>query len=293
MSDGSVDLRAKSGEVRVERDQHGVPHIAATSLDDAHFGMGFCHARDRGLQMLLVRTLGQGRACELLQDTGEMLELDRYFRRWNLGADAAPEQAALSPAARSTVEAYCQGANLFFSKHGPPWELRLLGYKFEPWTIADIFLTAKIAGLVTLASAQADIEQFLIECVQNGIGRERLEELFPGQLGGLDEEMIRRVRLHERLVPKPLKWASTLPRMMASNNWVVSGAKTDSGKPFLCNDPHLEINRFPAVWYEAVMRWGAAETTSGAHDSDRACSEAGASHRHDRSRAHRAPKSIN
>src|SRR5262249_48370072 len=48
--------------------------------------------------------------------------------------------------------------------------------------------------------------------------------------------------------------ASALPRMMASNNWVVAGAKTASGKPFLCNDPHLEINRLPPIWYEVVMR---------------------------------------
>jgi penicillin amidase len=43
--------------------------------------------------------------------------------------------------------------------------------------------------------------------------------------------------------------------MLASNNWVLSGTKTRSGKPILCNDPHLEINRLPAVWYEAVLRW--------------------------------------
>src|SRR5207302_2906558 len=67
------------------------------------------------------------------------------------------------------------------------------------------------------------------------------------------------IRLQERLIPESLKWASALPRMMASNNWVVAGAKTASGKPFLCNDPHVEINRFPAVWYETVLRWGSDE----------------------------------
>jgi len=134
-----------------------------------------------------------------------------------------------------------------------------MGCRFEPWTAADIGLTAKVAGLVVLAQSQADMERFIVECVQNGIEREKLEELFPGQLGGLDEELLRRVCLSERLVPSSLKWASALPRMMASNNWVLSGTKTASGKPFLCNDPHLEINRFPAVWYEAVLRWQAQD----------------------------------
>lgn len=44
------------------------------------------------------------------------------------------------------------------------------------------------------------------------------------------------------------------PLMMASNNWVVSGKKTASGKPMLANDPHLEVNRLPNVWYEIVLK---------------------------------------
>ena len=32
-----------------------------------------------------------------------------------------------------------------------------------------------------------------------------------------------------------------------SNNWAVSGKKTKSGKPILCNDPHLGMT-LPSVW---------------------------------------------
>ncbi len=251
----AVNIPGQAGSVRLTRNDHGVAHITTASLRDAHFGLGFCHARDRGLQMLLVRILGQGRACELLQDSEQMLELDRYFRRWNLGAAAAAEQSQLSERARIAVDAYCEGVNFYFSRNRLPWELRLLGYRFEPWTAVDSGLTGKMAGLIVLAQSQADMERFIVECVQHGISRERLEELFQGKLQGLDEELLRRVKLSERLVPESLQWASSLPRLMASNNWVVSGRKTASGKPFLCNDPHLEINRLPPVWYEAVLRW--------------------------------------
>lgn len=251
-----MHLPGEAGTVLLDRDAHGVAHVTATSLEDAHIGLGFCHARDRGLQMLLVRILGRGQACEQLQDNEQMLELDRYFRRWNLGADAQREEAELSARARGLVNAYCRGVNLYFSKSGLPWELRLLGCNFESWTVADIGLTAKVAGLVALAQSQGDIERFILECVKQGIDRQKLEDLFPGKLFGLDEELIRRVQISERLVPEALQWASALPRMIASNNWVVAGANTQSGKPFLCNDPHLEVNRLPAVWYEAVLRWG-------------------------------------
>lgn len=259
MSESLSNLPGKSGPVRLERNDDGVAHITAASLADAQFGLGFCHARDRGLQILLMRILGRGQGCEQLQDTEEMLVWDRFFRRWNLGADAAREEAALSGRAKAAVEAYCRGANLLFSKKGIPWELRLLGCRFEPWTVADTFLTAKLAGLIALAQTQADMEQFIVECVQHGINREQVEELFPGLLHGLDEALLRQVRVPEPLVPESLKWASALPRLMASNNWVIAGAKTTSGQPFLCNDPHLEVNRLPAIWYEAVLRWRSSD----------------------------------
>src|SRR5258706_1556218 len=113
MSERPIQLSGKAGPVRLERDGAGVAHITAASLDDVQRGLGFCQARDRGLQMLLVRILGRGRACELLQDTEKMLELDRFFRRWDLGTVSAHEEAALSGRARSAVDSFCQGVNLY------------------------------------------------------------------------------------------------------------------------------------------------------------------------------------
>src|ERR1041385_1478355 len=214
MSEQVTELSGAGGKVLIERDANGVPHITANTLEDAHFGLGFCHARDRGLQILLVRILGQGRACEYLEDSEQMLELDRYFRRWNLAAAARQEEVELSLGAKAMADGYCRGVNSYLQEQGLPWELRLLGYKPEPWSISDTGLTSKIAGLVVLAQAQADVERFILECVQNGIGREKLEELFPGKLHGLDEELIRKVRFLERLVPESLKWASALPRVI-------------------------------------------------------------------------------
>jgi penicillin amidase len=183
-----------------------------------------------------------------------MLEIDRFFRRMNWGAGADAEVAQLSPAAREAMTAYCEGVNAGLAK-GIPWELKLLGYRRpEPWTAADSILISRMTGYLTLAQSQGEMERFLVQAVQAGIDRARLDELFPGILGGLDEALLRQVRLTERIVPESLVWGSPVPRMMASNNWVVSGARTASGKPILANDPHLEINRLPAVWYEIVLR---------------------------------------
>lgn len=255
MSERPVQLAGPSGPVRIERDATGVAHITGSDVNGVHFGLGFCHARDRGLQMLLVRILGRGTACEKLRSSDEMLALDKFFRRMDFGRDASTEEAAFTPRARAAVNAYAAGVNHYFSTAKIPWELRLMGVSFESWTPSDVLLTAKVIGYITLAQSQSEMERFIIECVQNGIPRAQLEELFPGQLHGLDEEAVGKIRLGERIVPAELKWASALPRAMASNNWVVAGRKTASGQPLLCNDPHLEVNRLPPVWYEAVLRW--------------------------------------
>ena len=237
----------------ISRDKNGVRHVNAATETDLYRGLGYCHARDRGLQMLLVRILGRGRGSEILDASDEMLGIDRFFRRLNLGEGAEEELTRCDPHTRELAEAYCTGVNEAFARR-VPWELRLLGYRHEPWTAADGFLTARLSGYVALAQSQGDIERLLVEMVQAGVSRPHLEQLFPGLLGTLDENLMRRVRLGERLVPNAVRWNSVLPHAIASNNWVVSGKKTKSGFPILANDPHLEINRLPAVWYEVVLR---------------------------------------
>lgn len=255
MRNDTVSLAGKAGPVRITREELGVARIEAAAVEDTHLGLGFCHARDRGLQMLLVKILARGQASEQLQATDEMLAWDRFFRRLNFGRDAAAEVQALSPRARTAVAAYCEGVNTYFARARLPWELRWLGCRFEPWTVADVFLTAKATGYIGLAQSQAEMETFLVECVQHGLTRDRLEELFPGQLSGLDVGLVQATRLTDHVVPADLPWPAALPCLKASNNWALRGIKTASGRPILCSDPHLEVSRLPAVWYEAVLRW--------------------------------------
>mgnify|MGYP000302502810 CR=1 FL=1 len=129
------------------------------------------------------------------------------------------------------------GRNLGLQRQSP-WEFRLLGYRPEPWRPEDTVLMVRMLGYLTLAQSQTEVERLLVEMVQAGLPLEKLEELFPGNLGGLDVDLLKKVRLGERIVPPDALWAIAAPRMMASNNWVVSGRKTASGKPILANDPH-------------------------------------------------------
>lgn len=242
-------------KIRIHRDAHGVPHVAAASEPDIYWGLGFCHAQDRSLQMLLMRILGRGQGCEYLDDNAEMLAIDKFFRRMNWHGGIHEEENKLSEQAKQFCAAYCAGLNHYLSQK-TPWEFKVLGYQPEPWRMGDIILLSRMVGYLTLAQSQAELERLFVEMVHAGLDRARLEELFPSILDGYDEELLKQVKLRERLVPASVKWSSLLPRLMASNNWVVSGERSVSGYPLLANDPHLETNRLPNVWYEIVLRCG-------------------------------------
>lgn len=249
-----VILQGPGGAVHITRNRHGIPEIRGEGHADLAFGLGWVHACDRQLQLLLSRTLLQGRAAELLRGDPVLVEVDRYMRRLNFLPDASAQESRLEPFSRALLEAYAAGVNFYFSRNRPVPELRLLGFSFEPWRVADSLLIGKAFGYVSLTDALEAMEKFIVQAVHQGLPEEKLRELFPPVTEPVDYGLFRQITLAPPLVPGAVAWLNTLPRFSASNNWAVSGARTASGKPIFCNDPHLEVNRLPAVWQEIVMR---------------------------------------
>lgn len=241
-----------SNSDKIWRDKHGVCHVKGKDKTEIFGLMGYAHGKDRGMQILLMRILGQGRASEILDSSDEMLEIDKFFRRMNWTGSTSSEIEKFSPEIREVTDAYCKGVNRAFAEK-LPWECKLLRFKPEPWCTEDVILISRMIGYLTLAQSQGEMERLLIEFVQAGMDEERLNELFPGILGGLDIDLVKKIELQERLVSPPSLWNIAAPLMMASNNWAVTGKKTVSGQPILSNDPHLEVNRLPNVWYEMVL----------------------------------------
>lgn len=252
-----VTWNSAGGPIGIERNPAGAPVISASDLAGAFEGLGYCHACDRALQMLLVRTLARGEAAQYLSSDDEFVRLDTFFRRLGLFRDIESEERSLPPDLRLWIEAYCRGVNRRFKTKRTPWELRLAGFPAAPpeWTFADIYLTGKLIGYAGLAQTQADIETFIVECVQHGISRDQLHELFPGMLEGMDYDLIKQVALDDPIVPKELFEALALPKAAASNGWAIAPTRSTTGRALIANDPHLELNRLPAVWYEVVMRF--------------------------------------
>ncbi|MEY2933217.1 MAG: hypothetical protein RL033_3966 [Pseudomonadota bacterium] len=247
------------------RDHHGVPHLTAPELGSLLWGLGYCHALDRGLQLLLTRIVGQGRASECLTANAETLEIDRFFRRLGGRESAISQSEQLTEQDAGLTAAYVAGINARLRQE-LPWELRLVGYQPEPWTAADSVLLSRVVGYVGLAQTQGELERLFVEMVQAGVDDRCLRALFPniGELAALDgsdvrlpsRALLQRVRLGERLVPEAVRWLSAVPSAAASNAWAVAPHKTRSGRALLANDPHLQVNRLPNVWYEIVARFG-------------------------------------
>ncbi len=240
-------------EIIIERKSGGIPNITAKNESDMYYGLGYCHAIDRGMQMMIMKILGTGTASANLNANDEMLEIDKFFRRMNWHNNINDEVNKLDDNETILLQAYCDGVNEAFTKT-KPWELKiLLGIKDFTWQKKDVIILSRMAGFLTLAQSQGEIERLFIQLVQNGVSKKLLEELFPDITDDYDENLIKKITLSEKIIPDSVKWNVSSSAFMASNNWVVSGTKTTSGKPLFANDPHLEINRLPSVWYEVVV----------------------------------------
>jgi len=248
-----VVLARHDGRVVIQRNENGIPIIKAESLVDLAYGLGWVHASDRQLQALLTRILLKGQAAEKLQNTPELIAVDTYMRTMNFLPNPEEVITKLENEVKQQLDAYAQGFNSYISQHGVVYELKLLGYKPEPWNISDTLILGKVFGFIGLADAQGNMEKLLVQMIQQGVSEDKLRELFPYLTEEIDYELYKKVKLAPALVPESLRWLGKLPSFRASNNWAVSGSRTLSGKPILCGDPHLEVNRLPSVWQEIMM----------------------------------------
>ena len=242
-------------KLAIHRLDNGVLQIQANNDADLYFGQGYAQARDRGMQMILTRILGQGRGTELLRDDDQLLGIDCFFRRMNWQDHVAEQLEQLSPATRDNLQAWCAGINHSFSQK-QPWEIRLLGIQIEPWAPEHCLLFLRMMSYIGMQQLQGDIERFIVQMVQADIPDTALEELFPGQLTGIDRQLLQQVRLSEKLVPDSVTWLPMLSAFTASNNWVINGKRSANGQAMLANDPHLEGNRLPNVWQEYYLQCG-------------------------------------
>jgi penicillin amidase len=259
--DGESVAKGAAAEIEVLRDAEGIPHIFATSERDGWFAMGYVHAQDRLWQMEFQRRVAQGRLAEILGERA--YDTDRLMRTLGMARMAERIVAKLDPATRANLDAYAAGVNAFLAT-GPvlPVEFQVMRIEPEPWKPADT-----VGWLLVMAwdlSTNWRLELARLRFATK-LGRERAGEILPPYPGDAAQPLPDFKALYAEIDPVAgaLLAAAPAPEgAIGSNSWAVSGARSETGKPLLANDPHLGLQA-PSLWYLAHVATPAGNVVGG------------------------------
>jgi penicillin G amidase len=271
--DGQLQLKGLSQPVLVRRDDADVTHIEAASALDAWRALGFVHAQERGWQLEFNRRLMRGELSEILG--AATLDTDKLMRTLGIARTAERQFARLPPSSQAALKAYAEGIAQAQAQGlaGQSPEFRLLGVQPEPWTPADSVGWALMMALDLGGNWGNEAARF---AAAQTLSTEQLWQLmpaYPGEapatrtdLAGLYAQLGAYAAAQTRMAAAPpaatrslAQWSQDWVRDVGilegkgSNNWVVAGSRSASGKPLVANDPHLALST-PAIWYFARLK---------------------------------------
>ncbi|MGI8893813.1 MAG: penicillin acylase family protein, partial [Bacteroidia bacterium] len=263
IENSTYNLKGLKNEVSVVYDDRLVPHVFARNDEDLYFMQGYITARHRLWQMEFQTHAAAGRIAELIGE--KALEYDMRQRRIGmLQAAKISESAMMSdPKSAAMVTSFTDGVNAFIGELKPgkfPFEYKLLNYSPEKWTPLKTALLLKYMANM-LSGYENDLEYTNALLL---FGEENAKILYPDYYPG-QEPIIpagtnflhnnQDINEKDTLKKSPLIYNILKDKPdpdNGSNNWAVAGSKTASGKPLLCNDPHLGLN-LPAIWFEIQL----------------------------------------
>ncbi|MDP1546911.1 MAG: penicillin acylase family protein [Anaerolineales bacterium] len=274
--DGEIQVEGLNGRVDVYRDNMGIPHIYAATSHDLFFAQGYVHAQDRFWQMDSWRHIGSGELSKMFG--ASQLPTDKFLRTLGWRVTAEAEWEALSPASRAILQSYADGVNAYLKDHADTalsLEYAVLGmlspeYEIEAWTPIHTLTWGKAMAWDLRGNMGSEIERAVL---LKTFTPEQVKQLFPGYPE--DHPFI----VNE--IPTEAQTSNTSPDFgystfdftqlpldsvaynaslldpvlgpwslgIGSNSWAVSGELTDTGMPYLANDPHLGI-QMPSIWYQ-------------------------------------------
>lgn len=255
--DGKILLSGPKAAIKIVRDKEGIAHIFAQSQPDAYFALGFVHAQDRLWQLELNRRIAAGKMAEILGPNA--VDTDRFLRTLGVRRNAEAILKNLDPETNAVLEAYASGINAFLAnRSGPlPPEFLITGTaQPAPWQPVDS------VGWQTMMAWDlgANWSQELLRMrLSQRLSLDQINEFLPPYPGDSVVSTQDYTKLYrsltgttEQLQAVARIAPASFVEGMGSNNWVVSGALTTSGKPLLANDPHLGLSA-PALWYFAHL----------------------------------------
>ncbi|HEY3251119.1 MAG TPA: penicillin acylase family protein, partial [Ignavibacteria bacterium] len=272
-SNGKVEVSRIKSPVKIYFDDFGVPQIMSLNEEDAYFTLGYLHARDRLWQMDLTRRVAEGRLSEIFG--ASTINFDKLFRTIGINRFCYSWYNKLSPKTKQILDSYTKGVNYFIEANynNLPVEFDALNFRPEPWKAEHSLMIVRLMGWDLNIAWYTD---YIIGEIINKVGVEKTSEIFPDSNTSLyrkpqmedttktDKEKTAAVNFNQiaqlgkdffNYNEEYRKFFSINGAHVGSNSWVVSGAKSSSGKPMLANDPHLGLQA-PSKWYEVYIRGG-------------------------------------
>lgn len=274
--DGRLQIPGLTAPVKIARDAHGIPTIEAGSLDDLFFAQGYVTAQDRLWQMDMMRRYAGGELSEILGE--DALKLDREQRILGLRAAAEKSMAMATARDQQFFNDYARGVNAYIAGRGDrlPIEFRILHYAPKPWRPEDSIVIA--SQMVKDLNYAYFFDALVREKILAKLGPELTADLYVNHSWHDRPPTVMREDLSQPskdsddedddsddqdspdnvVTESGFPLSSSLEQDRAvngSNNWVVSGAHTVTGKPLLSNDMHLG-HQMPNLWYEAHLLAG-------------------------------------
>jgi penicillin G amidase len=257
-------VHAPIGDVEISFDRVGIPLIQAKSERDLYFAVGFMHARDRLWQLEVNRRIGRGQMAEIFGP--KALESDKFLRTLGIHRAAQRQYDNLPKAIQTHLQSYAEGVNSYVrdTMRVRPPEFVILGVQPATWEPVD-----SVAWMLMMAYDLSGNwgNELLRFQLANKLPIERINELLPVQRGDKPLVTADYVSFYKSLgVTQPETTTTSLFPLaggiegIGSNNWVVHGDATTTGKPLLANDPHLTLQT-PALWYFAKLRAPGIEVT--------------------------------
>jgi len=247
---GTLEVPGITGTVRIGRDAYGVVYVEADNDNDAWFGHGFAHGQDRAFQIESILRLVRGTLSELIGP--DTVPLDRLSRRIGFRRSALNQLDALDDDVRTMLEAYAAGVTQGATVGSPKaaHEFALLRSKPTPYEVADVLGLMKLMPFLLASNWDAELMRYKMLIEDGAEAVRALDPTYPEWLPAT-------IPVGKSAGPAIDRLAIDLDRFISatgigggSNNWAISGERTQSGRPIVANDPHLAPSH-PSHWHLA------------------------------------------
>ena len=246
----NIKIAGLTGDVQVYRDAHGTPHIIAQNEQDLYTAVGYLSAQDRLWQMDLLRRVTQGRLSEIFGK--KLVDTDVLLRKLQMPETSHKLYVKLDDKVKQPLMAFAHGVNAYIQDHQDnlPFEFKVLGYKPENWQPEQ---SLNLVGFMSWNLELGYKMEVLLHLLKDKVSKEEFAELLP------DYKAQKSYVYPSYKFPVPVKTDTVLVAALnnvgmlapdifnGSNNWVVSGQKSTTGKPIFSNDMHLQLD-IPGIW---------------------------------------------